>query len=109
MAPSPEYMQLLDFMKELHIRKNAGYSGDNPDPWYNFRQVESFGIPAVMGIITRMSDKWARLQSLWKKPENDQVGENIEDTLIDLAAYALIMVCILRERRNDSNHTVQSG
>ena len=29
MAGDPKYLQLLDEMKELHIRKNAGYSGNS--------------------------------------------------------------------------------
>lgn len=96
---SPEYLALLDKMKDLHQRKNAGYSGDDPDPWLNFRQCEDFGISAEQGVITRMSDKWSRFRSLWRKPEHDQVGEAIEDTLMDLAAYSLVLICLLEERK----------
>jgi nitrogen regulatory protein PII-like uncharacterized protein len=84
-------------MKDLYTKKNAGYAGDSPDPWANFRECESFGINIENGIITRMSDKWSRIRSLWKNPDNEKVGETVEDTLKDLAAYALILVCILRE------------
>lgn len=98
-AGSSEYLKLLDDMRELHIKKNAGYAGANAsDPWRNFRQCESFGIPAVDGVITRMSDKWSRIQSLWTDKANEQVGESIEDTLMDLAAYSLILICLLREK-----------
>jgi hypothetical protein len=39
MAGSPEYLALLDQMRDLHVNKSAGYAGaDNPDPWSNFRQ-----------------------------------------------------------------------
>ena len=33
MAGDPKYLQLLEEMKDLHIKKNAGYSGDNLDRW----------------------------------------------------------------------------
>lgn len=97
---SPEYLKLLDEMRDLHIRKNTGYAaaGDG-DPWYNFRQCEKFGISSADGVITRMSDKWSRLQSLWLDSDNDKVGEPIEDTLMDLAAYSLILICLRRERQ----------
>lgn len=94
---SPEYIKLLDDMRDLHERKNAGYSGGNADPWTNFRECEHFGIASTDGVITRMGDKWSRLRSLWQNPANEQVNEPIEDTLMDLAAYSLILICLLRE------------
>jgi len=109
MAPSARFLDLLDELSDLHIRKNAGYSGaDSIDPWRNFRQCESFGISTVDGVITRMSDKWSRLQSLWRDASNEQVGESIEDTLKDLASYALILICLLNENEQ-STTKVSSG
>jgi hypothetical protein len=98
---SKRYLELLGYMKELHIKKNAGYAGDNPDPWINFREAEGFGVSAFKGVLIRMSDKWIRIKSLIKNPTNDKVGESIKDTLFDLAAYALIAIAILEEKEND--------
>lgn len=96
--PSQAYLDLLAAMADLHVRKSAGYSGaDQPDAWHNFRQCEKFGISTADGIITRMSDKWSRIQALWRDPANEQVGEALQDTLKDLASYALILVCLLNE------------
>jgi hypothetical protein len=96
---SKRYLQLLDDMAELHMRKNAGYSGeDNPDAWANFRMAEQFGVSAFQGCLVRMSDKYIRITNLVRRPESEQVGENIKDTLMDLAAYALIAVCLLEEK-----------
>jgi len=95
---SQEYLDMLDELKDLHERKNRGYSGYSNDPWANFRECEAFGISATDGVITRMSDKWSRIKSLWQDRNNDQVGENIIDTLQDLAAYALILICLLNEK-----------
>ena len=96
---SQRYIQLLEDAKDLHIRKNAGYSGaDNPDPGANFRMAEAFGVSSFKGCLVRMSDKYIRDTNLVRNPDNEQVGENIKDTLRDLAAYALIAVCLLEEQ-----------
>lgn len=86
--------------RELHVAKNAGYAGAaNPDPWANFRLSELFGISPVKGVFVRMSDKYARITSLRADASNERVGESLWDTLADLAAYALIAVCLLEEER----------
>jgi hypothetical protein len=98
--PSQEYRKLLDKAWDLHVRKNAGYAGaDNPDPWANFRMCEAFGISAFDGCMVRMSDKYIRVTNLLRAPSNDQVGESLRDTLSDLAAYALIGICLLDEKK----------
>lgn len=98
MAGSVRYLELLNQMKELHIQKNSGYAGsDNPDPWANFRMAEAFGVSAATGALVRMSDKYIRVTNLTKQPDDEQVGESIKDTLMDLAAYALIIICLMEE------------
>lgn len=97
---SQKYLKLLDVMRELHIAKNAGYSGDDPDPWTNFRKAEDLGVPAWKGCLIRLSDKFSRLVSLVKNPDNEKIGERLQDTLLDLASYALIAVCLLDELEN---------
>ena len=97
MAGDPKYLQLLEEMKDLHIKKNAGYSGDNLDRWANFRMAENFGVSSFLGCMVRMSDKFIRIQNLIKNPKNEMVGESIKDTLLDLASYALIAYCLLTE------------
>lgn len=92
------FIELLDKMKETHIAKSAGYAGaHNPDPFANFREAERFGVGTFKGVLVRMADKFTRLANLVKDPKNDQVGETIEDTLLDLASYALIAICLWRE------------
>lgn len=95
---SQAYKALLDEAWELHQNKNAGYAGeDNPDPWANFRMSEAFGVSALDGCLVRLSDKYIRITNLRKNPANDRVNESIRDTLKDLAAYALIAICLLDE------------
>lgn len=101
MSGDPTYLKLLDDMRELHIKKNAGYSGDSTDRWANFRMAEGFGVSAFIGCLIRMSDKFIRTQNLVKNPKNEKVGEAIEDTLMDLASYALIAICLKKEKQNE--------
>lgn len=91
------FLELAATIPETHKAKNAGYSGDNPDPWANFRRSEEFGVEAWRGCLIRMSDKFSRLISLAKNPDNEQVGESFEDTAMDLANYSIILVCLHRE------------
>jgi hypothetical protein len=99
MSANKRFLELLDELRDTHVRKSAGYSGaDNPDTWANFRLSQNFGISPFLGCLVRMSDKFARVGNLVKDSRNEQVGEGIKDTLIDLASYALIAICLLEEK-----------
>jgi hypothetical protein len=104
--------QLLAFLKEktekmytVAVAKNHDYSGPGADPFKNFKMVENFGIcSAETGILTRMSDKFSRISTLiGLKSQGKVKDESIEDTLVDLANYSLLLAALLRAR-SDSNH-----
>jgi len=91
---------ILAEAKRLHVDKNAGYAGaDNPDPWANFRLSTAFGVESRRDAAVRLSDKYIRVSNLRKNPDNDKVGESIWETLRDLGAYCLIIVCLLEEEQ----------
>ena len=99
MAANPRFLALLKTMEDIHKRKNAGYAGVNtPDAFKNFRMAELFGISAFKGCLVRLSDKFIRVANLSQNPDADQVGEAITDTLIDLANYAIIAICLYEEK-----------
>jgi len=103
MSTRDAYRKLLDQAWELFENKNAGYAGaDNPDAFANFRMAEAFGISALDGCLVRMSDKYIRVSNLRRLPSNERVGESVRDTLRDLAAYALIAVCLLDEEHQQA-------
>lgn len=85
----PEFYELLNRMADLHSRKNHDYAGLN-DPFSNFRQCEAFGIPAWKGAVVRLGDKYSRLVNFARVAALEVADEKIEDTLLDLAVYALI-------------------
>lgn len=94
----PEFHRLLDKMRQTHQDKSAGYAGqDNPDPFANFRWCENIGIPAFIGALIRKNDKVSRETAIVRNPDNEKIGERIDDTLIDDSSYALIVHILFNE------------
>ena len=89
-----EVLALLDEVREMHIRKSADY-GDGEDPLANIRASEGFDVPAWVGALIRANDKMIRLQTAARG--QTLVNESIEDSLLDLASYALIALKLFRE------------
>ena len=75
-------------MMELHRRKNNDYGNAAQ------RSFEKFGI---ISYVMRLGDKMNRLETLTNPDVEQKVkGEKIEDTLMDLAAYAIMAIESLR-------------
>ena len=99
MSGNERFLELLEELRDTHIKKSAGYSCvDNPDAFANFRLSVNFGVSPFLGCLIRMSDKFIRVGNLVKNPKNEQVGESVRDSLVDLASYALIAICLLEEK-----------
>lgn len=88
-----DYMRYLtDLMIQISIKKNSDYTAGSGDPFANFRLAETLGFSSVeTGILVRMTDKMARLRCLTEGRRLQVKDETIEDTLLDLANYALIL------------------
>lgn len=101
----PRFYEILDEMRELHDRKNADYAGkESGDPLANFRISERFGVSAWLGCLVRLSDKFSRISVLAKRLNLGKEGasvsdETIEDTLKDLANYAVLTLILFEEAR----------
>lgn len=80
------FKKICDDMVELTTKKNNDYGGET-DAWKNFRE---FG---KLGILVRMSDKWARIKTaLVEKRDLQVVTETVLDTIRDLAVYCIILI-----------------
>lgn len=78
------FEQLANQLIDTQKRKNADY-GSSFD-----QTLDEFGLVAS---ATRMSDKFNRFKSLMRCGSSARVeDEKIEDTLMDLAAYAIMTV-----------------
>lgn len=105
---SQKVLEIFDNLKELHIAKDSDYAGEQS--LSNFKRCEAFGIPAWKGCLIRLSDKYSRLVSLVGKDGTHAVeGESLEDTLMDLSAYAAITLALLRQNKPDEFPTPYSG
>jgi hypothetical protein len=92
----PAFKGLLADMLAIHEAKAADYGGHGT-PLNNLWQSRSLGIDPFVGTLLRMGDKWARICQLSQKEEGAVKEETITDTLMDLAAYALLAVIVRRE------------
>ena len=93
--------ELILKMKEMHAKKNKDYSGSMD--LSNLKACEELGISPYVGVCIRLSDKHSRLCNLIKNGLKSEVeDEKIEDTLMDIAIYAILAI-ILYEERVDAN------
>jgi hypothetical protein len=84
---NPAFTKLIDEIKQLHDQKNHDYANDG-DPLSNLRECEAMGVPALTGVLVRLTDKWSRIKQLvsGKTPKN----ESLRDSLVDNAVYSLL-------------------
>lgn len=83
--------------------KNADYTGTSSDPFANFSRVESIGICTTeQGFLTRMFDKFSRITSFVQKGVLMVKDESVEDTLLDLSNYCVLMAGYIRSKRDAS-------
>ena len=90
------FAQTLEQMLSTHIAKNHDY-GNSFDT-----TCDTFGIVAA---LVRMWDKLNRLTSLTKSEDRRVEDEKLEDTLLDLANYAVMTYCWLKRKENDTRNT----
>lgn len=91
-------------MVEITKKKNADYTGGSDDPFNNFRHIGNLvqGMPSVceIGFLTRMSDKFSRIGSFISKGRLEVADESVDDTLLDLANYCILMLGFITEKRH---------
>lgn len=93
-----DFDQVLEELRAMHDKKQTDY-GRTGDPFSNVRASEAFGIPGWIGALTRANDKMRRLQKF--AAEGNLANESVEDSLIDLAVYAIIGLILYREEQSE--------
>jgi DNA polymerase-3 subunit alpha len=82
---------ILKEMSEVHQRKNADYGN-------NFhKRYEKYGF---LTALLRLTDKMERLENIYEKGEIQVKDESVEDTLLDLANYAVMTIVELKNHKN---------
>lgn len=85
---------------EITKKKNADYAGKGEDAFSNFTRIETLGITSTeVGFMTRMFDKYSRLVSFLQNGRLEVADESVEDTLLDLANYCVLMAGYLRTKK----------
>ena len=92
-----QFTAITEEMKELYDRKNTKYAGafDNT--------LKKWGLVAA-GV--RIEDKVSRMSSLIMDSSNCG-DETLEDTLIDLANYAVMTLKFIREQKAQASGVLQ--
>ena len=81
MEQTERFEQITKGMCSLYAKKNKDY-GDSFS-----KSLNKYGSIAA---LTRISDKFNRLESLILKGSSEITSEKLEDTLIDLASYCIM-------------------
>jgi len=89
-------ISILDNMQAVYEAKDSDYSATGL-PMGNLRKCEDAGIEAWRGCLVRIGDKMSRLENFLKEKEYLVISEKAEDTVIDLANYAILMACLIEE------------
>lgn len=89
MDKTQQFREIADSLGNLYEKKNKAY-GDSFGSTF-----EKLGI---ISAVTRISDKFNRLCNLAVNPDIDNLGESIEDTLKDLASYAIMTIIELKKK-----------
>lgn len=92
---NPDVKRFSDIAYELtrlYEKKNAAYGNSFGDTYKKL---------GIISAVTRLSDKYNRLCNLVTKPYIDDIGESLEDTLKDLAAYSIMTIMEMRQSKAD--------
>ena len=84
--------EIVEDMKRVHKKKNADY-GNN----FHKRYVKYGFLTALL----RLTDKMERLENIYEKGEIQVKDESVEDTLLDLANYAVMTIVELTNEKNN--------
>ena len=97
-------LDILCNMQAVYEAKDNDYSATGR-PMGNLRKCEDAGIDAWRGCLVRIGDKMSRLENFLKEKEYLVISEKAEDTVIDLANYAILMSCLIEEiKPSNSNY-----
>ena len=86
-----DFRAIANGLSDLYAKKNAAYGNSFGE---TYRKL------GIISAVTRISDKYNRLCNLATNPNINNLGESIDDTLRDLAAYCIMTIM---ERSNEEN------
>ena len=82
-----QFRQIAEEITALYEMKDRAYGNSFGETY------EKLGI---ISAVTRISDKYNRLCNLAVNQDIDNLGESIEDTLKDMAAYCIMTIMAMK-------------
>lgn len=90
MTQTEHFRKVAEELGNLYEAKNKAYGNSFGD---TFQKL------GIISAVTRISDKYNRLCNLATHPDIDNIGESLDDTLRDLAIYAIMTIMELNKNR----------
>ena len=91
------FEKYTDHLAETLLEKNKAY-GDSFS-----KSVNTYGL-SVIGV--RLSDKYNRIEHLITNHELKENDESLEDTLLDMAGYAILGLKYLKEHEKELENEI---
>ena len=94
-----KYMDIIDKLKKTFLKKNHDYGSSVKK---NYDKFESYGKnEGLKYVFGRIAEKHDRLENLIYGNHTNQVtDESIEDTLLDMANYAILAAVSIQEHKS---------
>lgn len=103
MTSKESFAEVLKEISVLHAKKNADYGNAYGNTIQEFAEVDESHKMAKGYALGSLKNKVNRLQTLMSGQEA-QVNESIEDSLIDLASYAIMTLVELRNLKEHGDN-----
>lgn len=95
-----KYMDVINKLKETFLKKNHDYGSSVKK---NYDKFEAYGKnEGLKYVFGRIAEKHDRLENLIYGDHTNQVtDESIEDTLLDMANYAILAAVSIQEHKTN--------
>jgi len=91
------FLEIANELVVLHDKKSKDY-GSDLDPLGNINSATLLGLSPLQGVALRLQDKFSRLAAYLRNGSLNHEG--INDTLRDMASYAINgLICLEEENR----------
>ena len=96
-----KYMDVINKLKETFLKKNHDYGSSVKK---NYDKFEAYGKnEGLKYVFGRIAEKHDRLENLIYGAHTNQVtDESVEDTLLDMANYAILAAVSIQEHKTNS-------
>ena len=96
-----KYMDIINKLKETFLKKNHDYGSSVKK---NYDKFEAYGKnEGLKYVFGRIAEKHDRLENLIYGDHTNQVtDESVEDTLLDMANYAILAAVSIQEHKTNS-------